>query len=114
MIINIIEARGGVGFVTTSILGWVYWMDRRDYVGHSEYRERWVCLNGKRGGGLNATFKKSIGRRIMRFQTNIWVCKFEEMGWDYVSKKKIGKLLCSAYTGMLLRKNRNCIWLQKQ
>ena len=34
LIINIIEARGGMGLVTTNILGWVYLLDRRGYVSH--------------------------------------------------------------------------------
>ena len=38
MIINIIEAKGGVRLVTTNILGRVYWTDRRDYVGRSGSR----------------------------------------------------------------------------
>ena len=40
-------------------------------------------------GGVNATLKKTnIGSWIMRFQTSIGVCKFEEFGWDMFLRKK--------------------------
>ena len=54
MIINIIEARGGAWLVTTNVLGWVYWLDGRDYVGH--FGKRRVIL--RRGGGGKRDFEK--------------------------------------------------------
>ena len=39
MIINIIEARVGVGLVTTNILAWVYWLDTEDEL-HKPLRKK--------------------------------------------------------------------------
>ena len=52
----------------------------------------WVCMwpRGDRGGGgvLNVTLEKKHREQIYAISNQHWVCKFEEMGLDIVSKKK--------------------------
>ena len=94
---NIIESRGwGLGLVTTDILGWMYWFDRRDNVGHGKkegYLEKggYVCMYVTKGGGGwdKRDFEKNNHReQDYAISKQYWVCKLEEMGLDMLLRNK--------------------------